>query len=150
MKLFQSSSANARVDVQTEDHCPPHVHALNKADRWEAKVEISFVNNDVVLMEVMPAANMPLARTLGKLLDDVEQNLALCRRGWWTIYEDTCLVNRWVRISATGMVTVLKKGGKGAVQVLGAKYDPDSNALTLALSDGATVVMNAGDGAVER
>ena len=150
MKLFQSAGANARVDIQTRDHCPPHVHALNKADRWEAKVEISFIDNSVVLMEVMPAANVPPGRTLDMLLDDVAGNLDLCRRGWWDIYKDTCLVNRWVRITATGMVTVLTTGGKGAVQVLGAKYDPGSNAVTLTLSDGAIVVMNAGDGVVER
>jgi hypothetical protein len=109
MKLFQSAGANARVDVQTEDHCPPHVHALNKAGRWEAKVEISFIDNGVMLMEVMPAANVPTGRPLGKLLDDVEQHLTVCRRGWWQVYNDTCLVNRWGRISATGTVTVLSR-----------------------------------------
>jgi len=150
MKLFQSAGANARIDIQTEDHCPPHVHALNKADRWEAKVEISFIDNGVVLMEVMPAANLPAGRSISKLLDDVGQHLDLCRRGWWRIYGDTCLVNRWVRISATGVPTVLKKGGKGALQVLGATYDPDSNVVTLTLSDGSTLGMNAGDGEVER
>lgn len=150
MKLFQSAGANARVDVQTEDHCPPHVHALNKADRWEAKVEISFIDNRVLLMEVMPLGNVPPGRTLAKLLDDVEANLVLCRQGWWAIYRDTCLVNRWVLVSAKGEVLVLKRRRKGAVQVLGAKYDLGNAAVTLALADGATVVMNAGEGVVER
>ncbi|ARJ67589.1 hypothetical protein WV31_18980 [Magnetospirillum sp. ME-1] len=150
MKLFHSAGANARVDIQTEDHCPPHVHALNWADRWEAKVEISFVDNNVVLMEVLPVANEPTRRTLGKLLDEVGQHLDLCRRGWWRIYGDTCLVNRWIRVSAEGVPAVLKKGRKGASQVLGAKYDPGSTVLTLAMSDGSTVSINAGDGEVER
>ena len=98
----------------------------------------------------MPAANVPAGRTLGQLLDEVEQHLALCRRGWWQVYGDTCLVNKWVLVSAVGVVTVLKRKRGGAKQVLGGRYDPGSNALVLALSDGATTAMNAGDGVVER
>ena len=44
----------------------------------------------------------------------------------------------------------IEEGQEGASQVSGAKYDPDSNVLTLTLSDGATVGIIAGDGEVER
>jgi hypothetical protein len=150
MKLFQSGGANARVDIQTEDHCPPHVHALNRADRWEAKVEVSFVDNSVTLMAVMPAANVPAGRTIDRLLDDVAERLSLCRGCWWDIYRDVCLTNKWVTVSSSGRVTILRRKRRGAAQVLAGSYEASTDRLALTLSDGSTVVTMAGDGVVER
>ncbi len=70
-RIFMSESTGAAVYLFTDDHCPPHVHARHRDDGWIARVQFSFVNNDVALMSIAPAKHVPLQRVVDKLLDDV-------------------------------------------------------------------------------
>ena len=43
MNALWIEAANARAGVRTRDHPPPHVHVVNRADRWEARLGFSFL-----------------------------------------------------------------------------------------------------------
>lgn len=146
MKSVKSPGANALVQVRTRDHCPPHVHAVNSADSWEARVKFSYVDDHVHLLDVTPVANEPRVAIIRRLLADVRDNVEKFRKDWWEAYAKTCLINKWVKVSKGGELTVLKRKQRGALQVQGSAYDHASGAVSLHLSDGSLKVIMAGEG----
>src|SRR4051812_43401273 len=102
MRSFDAPGANAKVQVRTRDHCDPHVHAVNRPDRWEARVGFSYVEDTVFLMDITPVANEPHSGTIKRLLADVQANILKCRADWWRLYATTCLINKWVKVKRDG------------------------------------------------
>ena len=43
MNTLSIEAANAKAFVRTRDQPPPHVHVVNRADRWEARLGFSFL-----------------------------------------------------------------------------------------------------------
>jgi hypothetical protein len=60
-----------------------------------ARVGFSYLSNAVRLVSIAPAKNIPLQRVVNQFLDDIQQQLANCRRFWWVIRGTTCLSNQW-------------------------------------------------------
>ena len=40
-KVFDPDTG-ARVVIVSDDHCPPHVHAAHRAERWGVRIGFSF------------------------------------------------------------------------------------------------------------
>jgi len=135
-RVFASEATGAEIYVFSDDHCPPHVHARHRADAWIARVGFSFVATAVDLISIAPMRNIPLQRVLNRLLDDVQGQLAICRRKWWEIQGTACLVNQWAKIEPSGMIRISAPGVAEAKQITGADYGPDSGQLHLIFRDG--------------
>ena len=56
-----SESTGAAIYLFADDHCPPHVHARHRSEGWIARVQFSFVNNDVGLLSIAPPKHAPAA-----------------------------------------------------------------------------------------
>ncbi len=149
MKALWIEAANAKAFVRTRDHPPPHVHVVNRADRWEARVGFSFLTDRVWLMDVTPMANSPTTAKLNAIVAAVAGRLDSFPEDWWAAYGDADLTNRWIRIvpeSMGALVVELDQRRKGAIQILSALYDPPRQGLVLVTSDGQRFELSAGGG----
>lgn len=147
MKLFQVPRTGLHVELRTRDeHCPPHLHVENEEVPWEARLAFSFVSDVVRLMDIDPVEDAPGTRTIDGIKAAIATNLPRCRAGWWAKVGTGCLDNRWARVSQDGMVTLLAKREKGAIQIGTATYEPQTGQMTLTMKDGARFAMQAGAG----
>jgi hypothetical protein len=137
-RIFNSESTGAAVYLFADDHCPPHVHARHRSEGWIARVQFSFLNNDVALMSIAPAQRLPLQRIVNKLLDDVGGQAAKCRRQWWTTRKTTCLMNLWARLPSAGKIELLAERKASAKQIADARYDAVADRTRVSLHDGMT------------
>ncbi|WP_201727485.1 hypothetical protein [Acidocella sp. C78] len=133
-----SEATGAVVYVFADDHCPPHVHARHRGDDWIARIGFLYLGDDVTLLSIAPLKNIPLQRTLNRLLGEVEARLPDCRKAWWEIRRTTCLTNQWARVLDAGAVELLPGRESGARQIAEADYDPGNEVLRLILRDGTT------------
>jgi hypothetical protein len=147
MNALRIEAANAKACVRTRDHPPPHVHVVNRADRWEARLGFSFLADRVWLIDVTPMANAPVAATLNAVAAEITAHLDQFRADWWAVYRDADLVNRWV--CPAGPVMQLRRRRANAIQVASACYDPVSRLLSLVLGDGRRLELSAGSGRME-
>lgn len=138
-RVFTSQSTGAGVYVFSDDHCPPHVHARHRGDGWIARVRFSFVSSAVELLSIAPSKNLPLRRTMNRLLDDIEAELAACRRTWWVTRRTTCLTNQWAVVPASGMMELLAEPTANTKQIAEAVYDPEQDRLRVTFGDGTTL-----------
>ncbi len=138
-RVFTSQSTGAGVYVFSDDHCPPHVHARHRGDGWIARVRFSFVSSAVELLSIAPLKNSPLQRTVNRLLDEIEAELPVCRRTWWTTRQTTCLANQWAVVSAPRTIELLPEPTANAKQIAEATYDPEQERLRVTFEDGTTL-----------
>jgi hypothetical protein len=147
VKLFQVPRTGLQAELRTRDeHCPPHLHVENEAVPWEARLAFSFVSDVVRLMDIDPIEDAPSARTIDRIKAAIAMNLPRCRAEWWGKVGTCCLDNRWMKVSQNGMVTVLARREKGAIQIGTATYESQAEQLTLTMKDGAGFAMKAGAG----
>ena len=144
-RVCVSVRTGAAIYVFAEDHCPPHIHARHRGEGWIARVEFSFVTNEVRLISVTPVRNTPLPRVIGQLLDDVQDALHACRAEWWAMRGMTCLTNRWA-VRERQSLTLPPEHRPDAMQVEKADYNPVNHCLRIVFKGGATFVMEAGSG----
>ena len=147
MNALWIEAAAAKACVRTRDHPPPHVHVVNRADRWEARLGFSFLTDRVWLIDVTPMANAPTTATLNAVAAAIRAHLERFRADWWAVYRDADLVNRWLRPGEP--VTELRRRRADAVQVASAHYDPGTRLLSLVLGDGRRLELPAGSGRME-
>jgi hypothetical protein len=131
-----SESTGAAVYLFADDHCPPHVHARHRGDGWIARVQFSFVNNDLGLLSIAPPKHAPLQRVVNELLDDVGDRVTKCRRQWWTTRQTTCLMNQWAKVSVAGKIELLAERKASAKQIADSHYDPASDSTRVSFHDG--------------
>jgi hypothetical protein len=133
-----------RVVIRTRDeHCPPHVHAENKAERWKARFQFTFLNDDVELSEVVPLRNKPSKAALDRIRVVVISQLDLCRSTGWNFMRTACLENIWVTADKNGHFVICSSKMTGAVQVRSAVYNPVNRVLQMTMVDGATSTSSA-------
>ena len=149
MKALWIEAANAKALVRTRDHPPPHVHVVNRADRWEARVGFSFLTDTLWLIDVTPMANSPTTATLNAAIGAVAERLDQFREDWWEVYGDVDLTNRWVRIEAGLPMVELRRRQKGAIQIVFALYEPARRVVALVTSAGQQIELPAGSGRME-
>lgn len=140
-RVFVSEGTGAMVSIFAHDHCPPHVHAIQRADKWLARVGFSYLARDARLISITPLKNRPRRGILNLLLDEVENRLTECQRAWWLTRSDTCLANRWVKVSPGGKLLEFERRTPGAKQVAGAVYDPQTGQLDVHLQDGSRLMI---------
>ena len=133
-----SESTGAAVYLFADDHCPPHVHARHRSEGWIARVQFSFVNNDVGLLSIAPPKHVPLQRVVNELLDDVGDRVTKCRRQWWTTRQTTCLMNQWAKVSVAGKIELLAERKASAKQIADSQYVPASDLTRVSFHDGTT------------
>jgi hypothetical protein len=147
VKLFQVPQTGLHVELRTRDeHCPPHVHVENRAVPWEARLVFSFVSDLVRLLDIDPIEDAPSTRTIDWIKTAIAANLSRCRAEWWAKVGTACLDNRWVLVLRDGMVTILARREKGAIQIGTATYEPRTGKTTLITKDGARLAIQAGAG----
>lgn len=138
-RVFTSEGTGAVVYVFSDDHCPPHVHARHRGDGWIARVRFSYLSAQVELMSIAPLKNLPLQRTVNRLLADVEAELPACRRSWWATRRTTCLANQWAVMPASGRIELSPEPQANAKRIMDATYDPDGERLLVTFPDGTTL-----------
>ena len=141
-RVFTSLNTGAAIYVFSNDHCPPHVHARHRGERWIARVRFSFVDNVVELLSIAPTRNLPLQRAVNWLLDDIEAELPACRRSWWAIRQTTCLANQWAIASRSGAIELVPEGEPHARQIAEVIYEPEQERLRVRFHDGTTAEAN--------
>ncbi|MCJ2055852.1 hypothetical protein MKL09_04725 [Methylobacterium sp. J-048] len=148
-EVFVSARTGAQVVVFSHDHCPPHVSALKRREAWLARVGFSFVTDAVALWDIEPLRNAPRRREIGLLLDEIQDDLAACRRVWWSVQGTTCLEGRLAKaqeFGQPGSLTFLARRRGSVRQVRTAVYDSIGEDLTLDFNDGSRATIKAGTG----
>lgn len=140
MKLFRVPRTGLRT---RDEHCPPHLHVGNAEVRWEARLAFSFVSDVVRLVDIDPVEDAPGTRTIDRIKLAIVANLPRCRAEWWAKVGTACLDNRWARLLPDGMVTILARREKGAIQIGTATYEPRTGQTTLTMKDGVRFAMRA-------
>jgi hypothetical protein len=88
-------------------------------------VSFSYVGSPVELTSIAPLKNLPLRRTINRLLVDIEAALPACRRSWWLTKRTTCLANQWAVMLTSGRIELSSELAANAKQIADASYDPD-------------------------
>jgi hypothetical protein len=135
-RIFTSESTGAAIYLFADDHCPPHVHARHRSEGWIARVQFSFVNNDVGLLSLGPLKLAPLQRVVNGLLGDVGDRVTKCRRHCWTTRQTACLVNQWAKVSVGRKIELLAERKASAKQIANCHYDPASDTTQVSFHDG--------------
>ena len=141
-----------QVFIGAEDHPPPHVHAVHSGDGWVARFRFSFLSDVTGLYRFRRRGRRPTTATLERVADAVMANLPACRENWWTTHgsrHEIGLVNRRVETRGiTGgdgfLAKVALKPRPAAVGIVAVSYDPASGKVSLALADGRTLLLTAG------
>jgi hypothetical protein len=141
-RVFHSDATGASVYVFADDHCPPHVHARHRREDWIARVAFSFVHGATEVMSIAPLRNMPAQRVLNRLLDDIRDHLADCRRSWWTMRRTTCLANQWAVLRAGNAIDLLPARAADAKQIADATYDPTVERLHVIFRDAMAIELS--------
>jgi hypothetical protein len=81
-RVFTSGATGAGIYVFSDDHCPPHVHVRHRGEGWIARVRFSYLSSALELISIAPVKNIPLQRVVSRLLSDIQERLADCRRSW--------------------------------------------------------------------
>ena len=92
-KVFDPDTG-ARVVIVSDDHCPPHVHAAHRAERWGVRIGFSFAPPNPWVMSIAPSPIAVRLRQLSRMLLEVTVAQADCRRLWWDTQKTTCLENK--------------------------------------------------------
>jgi hypothetical protein len=143
VRVFVLEGIGAGIYIFSDDHCPPHVHARHRADGWIARVGFSYLTSDVELISIAPMRNIPRQRVVNRLLDDVQDHLAMCRHCWWELRRTACLVNQWAKIEQSGKIQILAAGVAATKQITHAEYALDGGRLHLSFRDGTTLALEA-------
>ncbi len=141
-----------QVFIGAEDHPPPHVHAVHTGEGWAARVRFSFLSDVTGLYRFRRSGRRPTTATLDRVADAIMVNLPACRESWWMTQgsrHEIGLVNRRVETrrieEGDGVLAkVALKPGAAATSIVSAGYDPASGKVTLALDDGQTLLLTAG------
>jgi hypothetical protein len=142
-RVFTSESTGALINVFSDDHCPPHVHARHRGEGWIARVGFCYLSSAVELMSIAPLRNAPLRRTVNRLLADVLAELPVCRRGWWETRRTTCLSNVWVVVLTPDWVKLSPAPAANAKRIADASYDPGEARLWVTFEDRTTAYVRA-------
>ena len=129
---------NVTVVVKSRDHCPPHVHAECKAEKWDALFEFSFIHNEISLMDIRPIRNAPSISLINDISHSIGEHLSSCRSQWWPAMGTVGLDNAWV-IARHGQIKECHKTLLGASQVKNASYDAVTGEVTVSLVNETTV-----------
>ena len=102
--LCKVPAAGATIVMRTRDHCPAHVHAINRSAAWEFKVFFAYAGKDAVHLTFEFVSGRPSIAHVGDVIGEVEARLVRCREQWWESMSDTCLVNQVVTITSMGVL----------------------------------------------
>jgi hypothetical protein len=141
VRVFMSRSTGAGVYVFSDDHCPPHVHVRHRGEGWSARVQFSFLEEQLEVLSIAPLRNTPLQRTVNGLLDDIEAELLACRCSWWAVKRTTCLENQLAAI-LTETTNIIRNSPSNTKRIASAAYDPDRDVVRIAFQDGTRLDVN--------
>ena len=141
-----------QVFIAAEDHPPPHVHAVHKAEGWVARFRFSFLSDVTGLYRFRRRGRRPTLAMLDSVAGAIMGNLPACRESWWHTHgsrHEINLVGRRVetrRIEGGDgfMARVALAPGRAAVGIVSAAYDPGCGRVTLGLDGGRMLVLTAG------
>ena len=143
-ELFKSATG-AKVVIVSEDHCPPHVHALHRAEGWVVRLWFSFASRDTGVLSIAPTNGAVRPRQLNQMLDEISAHLAACRKLWWDNMRATCLENKWALLVPPDRLVILDRRQSGAKRVRLAAYDDATQTLKVTFTDDSQAVIGNGD-----
>ena len=143
-ELFKSATG-AKVVIASEDHCPPHVHALHRAEGWVVRLWFSFASRNTGVLSIAPTNGAVRPRQLNQMLDELSANLAASRKLWWDSMGAICLENKWALLMPPDRLTILDRRQSGAKRVRSATYDAETQTLTVTFTDDSQAVIGNGD-----
>lgn len=101
-------------------------------------MKFSYVDGAVELISIAPLKNVPLQRVVNALLNDIQTQLADCRRIWWATRQTTCLANPWAVAPAAGKIELRSQRAPNAKRIADVVYDPTIARLYVTFQDGTT------------
>ena len=141
-----------QVFIGSEDHPPPHVHAVHSGEGWVARFRFSFLSDVTGLYRFRRRGRRPTTATLDRVAEAIVANLPACRESWWTTQgsrHEIGLANS--RVETRGieggegvLARVALKPSKAPVGIASAGYDPTSGKVTLTLDHGRRLSLTAG------
>ncbi|MDR3525606.1 MAG: hypothetical protein P4L66_16060 [Acetobacteraceae bacterium] len=143
-ELFKSTTG-AKVVIASEDHCPPHVHALHRAEGWVVRLWFSFASRDTGVLSIAPTTGAVRPKQLNQMLDEISANLAACRKLWWHSMGTTCLENKWALLTSANHLAILNRRQNEAKRVRSAAYDAATHILKVTFTDDTQAVIGNGD-----
>jgi hypothetical protein len=140
------SATGARVVIASDDRCPSDVHAFHRSEGWIVRLWFSYVAAKAGGLSIAPTELAVRQRQVNRLLDEVEDHSALCRRVWWETRGTTCLPNKWA-LAISGDLAVLDAWRAGARQIRAAFYDGEADATRIVFRSGdeMTIATYRGD-----
>jgi hypothetical protein len=146
MATLFTSGTGARVVIVSDDHCPPHVHAFHRGERWVVRLWFSYVSADAGVLSIAPTEQAVRQRQLNELLDEVQARVVACRRIWWEIKGTTYLPNKWAIVLPDGLM-VLDAWRAGARQIQAACYDSEGDTTRILFGRGSELTITTSRGA---
>jgi hypothetical protein len=143
-ELFKSATG-AKMVIASEDHCPPHVHALHRAEGWVVRLWFSFASVDAGALSIAPTDGAVRPRQLNQMLDEISANQAACQKLWWQSMGTTCLENKWALLGPGDRLTILDRRQSGAKRVRSAAYDVATHTTSVIFTDDTQAVIGNGD-----
>ena len=98
MPTLFTSDTGAKVVIATQDHCPPHVHVIHKAEGWIVNMWFSFAETEIGIVGIVPTEGAVRQRQLNVLHAELTRNLLTCRAMWWAMQRKTCFEGQWVSL----------------------------------------------------
>lgn len=136
------SHKNIGARIWPNDHCPPHVTFVCRADHWTARMRFSMVMPAVALWDVKPLSHAPSIKLLNELAAQLHAHLDACRAEWWRTQQTVCLDNHMVFRAANGKVYL--GAGPGAAHGMicagVARYENAAVLARLCWTDGSFTV----------
>ena len=129
LKLPVTGASEVKLGVYPLDHCEPHATCRDRARRWTICIDFTFVDDSVVIRDVLPPSHTPSTQAIDELEQAVRGNLPAFRAKWWD-YQQANPASQ-----ARGACCLNNKTISGSA-VLWAKYDPSLGQTTVALASG--------------
>jgi hypothetical protein len=108
---------NIEARIWPNDHCPPHVTFICRADGWTARIEFSMVSTIVCLIDIKPIIKAPGSALINVLANQVQNRLPKCRKLWWETFSSVCLDNKRVERIKPGEARLAKVGISSGVVI---------------------------------
>jgi hypothetical protein len=119
----------AKIGVWPLDHCPPHATGREQRGGWTVRIEFSYLNDRLTLMDIVSARNTPGAQTINSMIAAVQHNLKSYRDKWWE-YQRFNPANRPLGPCC------LHNQKHGPKRIRSAEYEPATYVIRIVFEDG--------------
>lgn len=126
-RIMRYVKGGVEIWIRTRgEHPPPHVHIEHPGQRWEIKVEFSYIENQPSTYTVHHlGGSLPSKGVINALAFEIMKSRRDCREVWWHHVADAGLKSKRVVIRH-GWACPARADTVGAILVITADYDAPS------------------------